>query len=264
VRDEVHEVKQQMTATDAAILDEDDDIVRTTACSGRQLLLYEQSSVSVTRIPMAKKRPGRKHQTVESKRRMPRQARSLDTIEIIFEATARILQREGRAALNTNQIASRAGISIGTLYQYFQNKEAILLAMARREVERATTAVLEAVANESPGASGDPARRAIRALIGEFTRQRKARLTAFQTLVVEGFGDELETNLDEIAQALAARTDRLLPGRSAQISKLSAFILTRAVNGVLVSAANEQSPYLGTEKFEDELVRLVQGFLAGI
>src|SRR5262249_61214728 len=73
-------------------------------------------------------------QRVDFVRRTPRQERAQDTVQVIFEATARILQREGRAALNTNYIAECAGVSVGTLYQYFPNKEAILVAMARNEL----------------------------------------------------------------------------------------------------------------------------------
>jgi len=206
----------------------------------------------------------RRKQAIDSKRRVPRQARAHDTVEVVFEATARILLREGRAALNTNYIAERAGISVGTLYEYFPNKVAILLAMARREIQRGTAAVLRAIGDPSTEAGGDPVRLAIRALIAEFSRHRKARHIAFQALTAEGFGSELEANLDEIALELAARTGRLVPGRPAPIPPVSAFVLTRAVNGVLVSAAGERSPYLGTAEFEDELVRLVRGFLAVI
>jgi len=201
----------------------------------------------------------RKEQVADSKRRVPQQARARDTVEVIFEATARILLREGAGALNTNYIAERAGISVGTLYGYFPNKVAILLAMARREITRVTAAVVRAISSADPEA--DPARLAIRALITEFSRHRKARRIAFQTLVAEGFGAELEANMDEIALALAARTERIIPGRREPIPAVSVFVLTRAVNGVLVSAANERFPHMGTAEFEDELVRLVRGFL---
>jgi AcrR family transcriptional regulator len=50
-------------------------------------------------------------------RRQPRQARSEHTVQLIFEATAQVLRDEGEAALTTNRIAERAGLSIGTLYQ---------------------------------------------------------------------------------------------------------------------------------------------------
>jgi AcrR family transcriptional regulator len=52
----------------------------------------------------------------DSKRRIPQRAGSVATVEAIYEATARILQASGREGLNTNTIAEKAGISIGTLY----------------------------------------------------------------------------------------------------------------------------------------------------
>ncbi|RLM48865.1 TetR family transcriptional regulator, partial [Halobellus sp. Atlit-31R] len=66
-------------------------------------------------------------------RRVPSQARSEQTIQVIFEATAQVLNEHGEAALTTNRIAQRAGVSIGTLYQYFDSKEAIVHAMLARE-----------------------------------------------------------------------------------------------------------------------------------
>jgi AcrR family transcriptional regulator len=75
-----------------------------------------------------------KPQRFVSTRKMPRQVRARRTIEVIYEATARIIEREGVGKLTTNQIASRAGVSIGTLYEYFPNKEAVIVAMARRQL----------------------------------------------------------------------------------------------------------------------------------
>ena len=68
-------------------------------------------------------------------RRMPRQARSRATVVSILEA-ALLLVQWGRR-IDTNTIAERAGVSIGTLYQYFPHKEAILLAAARRALSAA-------------------------------------------------------------------------------------------------------------------------------
>lgn len=66
-------------------------------------------------------------------RRRPKQARSRATWDAILEATAQILERDGAAGFNTNAVAERAGVSIGTLYQYFPDKQAILVATAERE-----------------------------------------------------------------------------------------------------------------------------------
>jgi AcrR family transcriptional regulator len=69
-------------------------------------------------------------------RRKPSQARSEQTVQVIFEATAHVLHEVGEAALTTNRIAERAGLSIGTLYQYFDSKEAIVLAILSRTREK--------------------------------------------------------------------------------------------------------------------------------
>src|ERR1700722_20479896 len=73
-------------------------------------------------------------ETSRNQRRRPRQARSRATWEAIVEATAQILERRGPAGFNTNEVAERAGVSIGTLYQYFADKHARLAAAARREL----------------------------------------------------------------------------------------------------------------------------------
>jgi AcrR family transcriptional regulator len=70
-------------------------------------------------------------------RRSPKQARSRATRDAILEAASQILERDGAAGYNTNAVAERAGVSIGTLYQYFPDKTAILLAAAEREAATA-------------------------------------------------------------------------------------------------------------------------------
>lgn len=65
-------------------------------------------------------------------RKTPSQRRSRTTVEAILDATGLILAQGGLAAVNTNAVAERAGVSIGSLYQYFPSKEAILAALIRR------------------------------------------------------------------------------------------------------------------------------------
>ena len=67
-------------------------------------------------------------------RRTPRQGRAQATVDAVVEATARILVEDGYGPLSTNRIAKRAGVGIGTLYQYFPDKEAIVEALIDRLV----------------------------------------------------------------------------------------------------------------------------------
>ena len=64
-------------------------------------------------------------------RKTPRQARSRHTRDVILEAAARIITQDGLHRLTTNRAAERAGVSIGSLYQYFPGKEAILATLIR-------------------------------------------------------------------------------------------------------------------------------------
>lgn len=69
-------------------------------------------------------------------KKQPKQARSQATFEAIVEATARVLGTEGRVRLSTNRVAEVAGVSVGSLYQYFPNKEALLTELRRRYDQR--------------------------------------------------------------------------------------------------------------------------------
>lgn len=80
-------------------------------------------------------------------RKTPRQRRSVATVATILEAAARILETEGASAYSTNAVAARAGVSIGSLYQYFPSKDAITRALIQ-ENARVLLADLQAVEME--------------------------------------------------------------------------------------------------------------------
>ncbi|MBW2295214.1 MAG: TetR/AcrR family transcriptional regulator [Deltaproteobacteria bacterium] len=79
-------------------------------------------------------------------RRKAKQARSRETIDVVIEAAARVLLREGYARASTNRIAETAGVSVGTIYQYFADKDEIFDALLQREANR----VVEALASVVP------------------------------------------------------------------------------------------------------------------
>lgn len=71
-----------------------------------------------------------------SRRRRPTQLRARQTVEAVLDAVIRILKREGAQAVTTNRIAEVAGVSIGSLYQYFPDKRSIFLALHDRHIEQ--------------------------------------------------------------------------------------------------------------------------------
>ncbi|KJV37197.1 TetR/AcrR family transcriptional regulator [Luteibacter yeojuensis] len=77
-------------------------------------------------------------------RKTPRQARSAATVDAIFEAAIQVLLTDGYAGLTTTRVASRAGVSVGTMYQYFPHKEALLYAVLEDYLEDVVVALDEA------------------------------------------------------------------------------------------------------------------------
>jgi AcrR family transcriptional regulator len=79
---------------------------------------------------------GKRKKTSKSIRKMPTQTRARATYEVILDATARVLVEDGFDRASTNRVADRAGVSIGSLYQYFPNKEVMEAALMRRQFAR--------------------------------------------------------------------------------------------------------------------------------
>lgn len=96
-------------------------------------------------------------------RKQPRQQRSAVMVELILQAAARVLERESLAGFNTNRVAEIAGISVGSLYQYFPNKDALVTMLITRAQASLGTALAEVI-DASSGASLAGALRAIAAL----------------------------------------------------------------------------------------------------
>lgn len=93
-------------------------------------------------------------------RKRPRQARSVAMVTAILDAAARMLEAEGLDGLTTNAVADRAGVSVGSLYQYFPSRSAILAELTRRERAK-FRARIDAVASDFRQATFETAVRAL-------------------------------------------------------------------------------------------------------
>lgn len=202
-------------------------------------------------------------QAAQAMRKQPVQDRAQRTIETIFDATAQIIDEQGEVALTTNKIAERAGFSIGTLYQYFPTKEAILLAMIHRG-RRKVMDEMQAMMMQSVAQGAEPEqiiRERIRVLVEAFgaggTFKRSMIRLAWRMDHHENIMQAMREGAEHIAVAMAQVDSPALRVPTAA----TIFVLTRAVMGTIRSASLEESPLLGTRQFEDELVRLAWGML---
>ncbi|MBA3592669.1 MAG: TetR/AcrR family transcriptional regulator [Polaromonas sp.] len=194
-------------------------------------------------------------------RKAPTQERAQRTIQAIFEATAQIMESEGEAGLTTNKVARKAGFSIGTLYQYFPSKEAIILAMSQRERRRVMDdmqAMMTRSVQEGRDAE-EVVREIIRTLIASFAAGPRLRRAMVRMVWRLDHHEHITEALREAAERNAIALAQLNDRRLRPPNPVMMFVSTRAVMGAIRSASLEDSPLLGTREFEDELVRMVWG-----
>lgn len=113
-------------------------------------------------------------------RKQPRQQRSAQTRDDILDAAARVFSRHGYAAGTTNRIAAAANVSIGSLYQYFPNKDAILAALTDAHIDAGTTLLAERMRGGLPEALGDLIRLFVRAAIDSHREDRALHRVLFE------------------------------------------------------------------------------------
>jgi len=203
-------------------------------------------------------------------RRLPKQARSKQIVDAIQTACERILREEGPDALNTNRIAEVAGVTVGSLYRYFPNKEAVVsdvyeqMLRAQSEAYEALYARadelrglgLEELVRLTVDANADLHVRLL-ALHPEFYRRHLRQLD---------LGDRQSERFD---RSWIAQTERWLRGvlarhreaLSVEDLDLAAFVALRAIAGVLRAAARDTPERLSEPAFRDALHRMVLGYL---
>ncbi|MGH6963607.1 MAG: TetR/AcrR family transcriptional regulator [Phenylobacterium sp.] len=188
----------------------------------------------------------------EKTRKIPTQRRSRATVEVVLEAAAQLLESAGERGFNTNAVAERAGVSIGTLYRYFPDKQSILTALARREMEAVNTATAALLARKKGDLAFD--RAMIRTFVQAFEGRTRARRVAVAALLA---------NADpaELAAAHPAANASIVDAEGRPLSRVAAFVLSRAMHGAMRAAVMEDADFLTSKEFEDELVRLGRSYL---
>ena len=206
-----------------------------------------------------------KPQAAANARKVPSQERSRQTFAMLVEAAAQVLEADGEEAVTTNAVAARGGYSIGTLYQYFPDRDAILVALAEREQRRIAERMRSLVSKIDGRNSQDLLREFVRALIASFAKRRGAR-RQFSLMVARMVTRETASQgvpLDDFSNILIENWGQLRLDQGARMDRIHAFVLTRAVLGVLRSAALEDTPFIKERSFEDALVTLIKSFRAG-
>jgi AcrR family transcriptional regulator len=196
-----------------------------------------------------------------SLRRVPRRAPSKRIFEAILQSAIGVLSGQGFARLTTNRIAEHAGVSIGSVYQYFPDKHAVVAALARSLEERAL-AMFGAIAQTAQARSlsevtGDVVRGLASESFGQIGMRREL-LRHVPRAWLEPQSREVDgLVIGQLAQLLEARDD-VRPGDR----ELMAFVAVHAVEAVMEAAVLRRPELLTDERFLTELTELSVRYLS--
>ena len=199
-----------------------------------------------------------------SPRKTASQKRSRSTVDALVEATARVLIRDGYDRASTNKIAATAGVSIGSLYQYFPSKEALVSAVIERHAQELSHVVRDTLSK----IASQPIEIAVRQLIAAAIDAHRVDPKLHRVLDEEVPRTGRLENVDAIMQNANALLCGYLEAHRAEIDiadlDLAAFILVTTIEALTHSAVLHRPDMLVGEKagaFVDEATRLVLGYL---
>jgi len=205
---------------------------------------------------------GRRTETLEPRKR-PRQRRARFTVEQILEGAAQVFGDLGYAATTTNHIAERSGVSVGSLYQYFPNKDAILVALVEEHMTSASAALgglLDQAAREGWGVD-EILERAVRAAVALHTSAPGLH----HVIIYEApRPPSVVALLHQLEDTMAKGVERLLTERldvQLRHARHAAYIIVHVVDSLAHEFVLHPPPDLDEEAFVAEVVTMLRAYV---
>lgn len=199
-------------------------------------------------------------------RKEPRQQRARETVRAIVEAAARILAAAGPEQLDTNRIAELAGVSVGSLYQYFPNKESIVARLVELALRDDEAFVQDALAESEDR----PVEERLRGLARGIVARQRAQLPLMQQLlplVPAVQRDQLVRDtlarLRTVTRQFLVESGRLVPelGNDPERLEIALFCVTHSIHVLINTVTLEHPAWLDDPRFVEELARPVIALL---
>lgn len=190
-------------------------------------------------------------------RRRPRQARSQGTVDAIYAATVQIIEREGGDKLTMKRVSDVSGYSIGTLYQYFQDRDSLLMAMAiahRDQLIERLKAVLAASRDQS---CRDAMASLVAVIAADARSRRKTFRAAARAVTRKGMAARMLNAMRVVDECIARALTEWAASHGMALSPACQFVLSRSLTSVLWSAVMEDSDLLDAPDLEAQLCNML-------
>jgi len=196
-------------------------------------------------------------------RKAPVQARSAVTVEAITEATIQVLLSGVPAPLTTTRVAERAGVSVGTLYQYYPNKQSLLFAVLQDHLDKVSSAV-EAACRR---ARGKPLAEMVKDVVEAFVDAKMARTdisAALYRVAADAGGPALARRMGQRSQKALEAMLRTAPGVVLRQERFAIQIMFAAMAGATRSVLEAGASSAMVKHLRDHLVLLCQSYLLAV
>lgn len=194
-------------------------------------------------------------------RKTPVQARSTVTVEAISEATIQVLLTHGADRLTTTRVAERAGVSVGTLYQYYPNKRSLLFAVFEDHLDKVSRAVEVACEDACHRPLSEMIRRVVEAYV-DVKMQRADISIALYKVAPDVGGPVL---VKRTGQRLRKAIESMLltaPDLKVSVDRFAIDMMLSAMSGVMRSALEAGASPAMFRKMRGHLVLLCQSYMA--
>lgn len=198
---------------------------------------------------------------IATARKHPKQERSQITVQAILTATAHILTEKGYDQFTTNRVAELAGVSIGSLYQYFPNKESLLFALGAHHANEMAQVAQHSLENLDDRTILEVLQQVVRAAIAAHGVNPKLHRVLHEQVprseIMRQIDDaKMETMLRSF---LAKRSDELKP----QNLDLTVFIVGRMIKALVYGAIIDRPEFLNGGELEQEMMTMLSLYLVG-
>ena len=196
---------------------------------------------------------------LQKPRKLPKQERSQATVSAILIATTRILTEEGYDKFNTNRVAELAGVSVGSLYQYFPNKAALLYALGEHHANEMAQLAQHHLEDLGDRSILEVLQQIIKAVLAAYAVNPKLyRILHQQVPRSEEMQKLDDARIEQMLHAfLALHRDQLRPKNL----DITVFIISRTIKALLYDAIADRPNLLRNGELEQEIMRMFSSYL---